>query len=149
MARGHAAQPNSQPTSRFQQDYDHNGVIYGKGGEPIPVNPVRGIPSLTPHAALAADPVTAVVGTDIPDPVALVKPTFEFYCDKTTWHRNMDGYQMMHVLNAMMQKMFGQELSLVLSEDEARQLPADCRLQFRRRAAVPKSWDDPDPDGDA
>lgn len=111
-----------------------DGVVLGKGGEPIPTTPTRGIPALHPHGAPA--PAPAAVTSEYLDAPRAPEAEAEvvFRCDKTTWGRNMDGWQAMHLLNAMMKAMFGRELAVTLTESEARQLPSDTRWHFKREA---------------
>lgn len=121
MSRTHAAQPSNSPTSRF---YQGDGEVFGKGGEPIPTSPSRGILTLNPHAPQAALIAVEVVPT-IPQ-----SQDFIWRCDKTTWQRNMDGWTMMHLLDAMIGP-----LEITLPDELARTLPAECRWHFKR---VPK-----------
>lgn len=125
MARTHGASQNSQPTSRFHQD---DGIVLGKGGESIPTSPMRGIPALNPHEA----PVLVHVDDGVLAETPRVPTEFVWVCDKTTWQRNMDGWVMMHILDAMMGP-----LVATLTDEQARKLPPDCRWHFRRRE-VPK-----------
>lgn len=109
-----------------------DGVVLGKDGEPIPTTPTRGIPALHPHGAPAPTPAAATPEyLDAPRPPE-AETEVVFRCDKTTWGRNMDGWQAMHLLNAMMKAMFGRELAVTLTEPEARQLPSDTRWNFKR-----------------
>lgn len=139
MARTHAAQPRSTPTSRFHQEEADGGVLLGKGGEPIPTTPTRGISTLNPHGTgvVHLDDGELIPAPAKPEPPAPVE--YEWLCDRTTWQRNMDGWQALHLLNAMINGMFGQELSVVLSDAEVRKLPPDTRWHWRKRvkAVVP------------
>lgn len=120
-----------------------DGQVFGKGGEPIPVNPQRGIETVHPHAKvqhmddgeIVAPPVKVVP----PEP-----PNYVFVCDKTTWQRNLDGYQALHLLNTML----GGNLSATVTHDELAKLPSDIRWHFRRRE-VPKPPIDPLAEEDA
>lgn len=131
MARTHGA-----GAVRFHQD---DGVVLGKGGVPIPTTPTRGVPSLYPHGQPAAGVRHMDEGEIVPPPQRVVAAVsaapveYEWRCDRTTWGRSMDGFQALHLLNAMMQKLFGKELAVVLTDDEARQLPADTRWHFKRQ----------------
>jgi len=113
MARTHGVRPGI---------VNNDGVLLGKGGEPIPVTPVRGVSALYPHGSLVE------VAEPPPETVAPVR--YEWLCDSTTWQRNMDGYQAMHLLNTI----FG-GLSVVLTDEQVRKLPSDTRWHFRRRVA--------------
>lgn len=141
MARTHGATQNAQPTSRFHQDYDDGGTLLGKGGEPIPTSPTRGIPTLYPHG----QPTETRGDSDVVErptvvPMQPVPAEFVWVCDQSTWQRNMDGWVIMQILNAMMGP-----LSLTLTDEQARKLPSDCRHHFRRRPKPEVSWDDPEP----
>lgn len=138
MARTHDASPSRQPTSRFHQD---DGVVLGKGGEPIQTTPVRGITTLNPHG-VPANEAPALIHMDdgelAPPPVP---PATEFVwvCDKTTWQRAMDGWQAMHLLEVILGP-----LSVTLTDEQARKLPADTRWHWRRRAVPVAPEHDPD-----
>lgn len=136
MPRTHNAQPSVQTTSRFFQD--GGGELLGKGGEPIPTTPIRGIPTLNPHGAPVAVVQVAPPEEAAPEPVPVQE--FVWVCDKTTWGRNMDGFVLMHILDAMVGP-----LSLALTDDEARKMPSDCRFHFRRRPRTEPAWDEADP----
>jgi len=139
MARTHAAIPNTQPTSRFHQD---DGVLLGKGGVPIPTSPVRGISTLYPHGqptVVHVDDGEIVPPAAVPPTVPIAPPDFVWVCDASTWQRNMDGWVAMQVLNAILGP-----LSLTLTDEQARKLPAECRWHFRRRPKPEPAWDDAD-----
>lgn len=124
MARTHSA-----GTIRVQDD----GVVLGKGGVPIPTTPTRGVPTLHPHGdALPAAPVQHMDGGGIVSPPPQAAVSHVFLCDKTTWHRNMDGYQAMHLLTLMLPDM----LTVTLTHTDLMKIPADVRLHFRK-VAVP------------
>lgn len=129
MARTHAA-----GSVRFHQD---DGVVLGKGGVPIPTTPTRGVPTMYPHGQPAIRHMDD--GEIIPSPKIESKPVstapteYEWRCDRTTWGRSMDGFQVMHLLNAMMQEMFGKELAVILTDEQARKLPSDTRWHFKRQ----------------
>lgn len=128
MARTHAA-----GTVRFHQD---DGVVLGKGGVPIPTTPTRGIPALYPHGQPVVqhmDEGEIVAPPSKPEPVVSTPTAYEWRCDRTTWGRSLDGFQALHLLGAMMEKLLGIELSVVLTDEEARKLPADTRWHFKRQ----------------
>lgn len=134
MARTHNA-----GSLRFHQD---DGVVLGKGGVPIPTTPTRGIPTLHPHAqpgALMHMDDGQLVSPPPKPPVATTSepPQYEWRCDPTTWGRSLDGFQALHLVNAILKKNLGTELSVVLTDDEARKLPADTRWHFKRQLHVP------------
>jgi hypothetical protein len=137
MARTHNAQPNVQTTSRFYQD--GGGELLGKGGEPIPTTVIRGIPTLHPHGA-PTEVVQIAPREEVVETPSTPPQEFVWVCDKTTWGRNMDGYALMHILDVMIGP-----LTVSLTDDEARELPSDCRFHFRRRIRPEPAWDAPDP----
>jgi hypothetical protein len=148
MARTHAAGPSVQTTSRFHQDYADGGVVTGKGGEPIPTSPLRGVTTLNPHGD--GSPVVHVDDGVLVELAPRAPETeLRFMCDKTTWGRNMDGWQALHLLNAMLKETLGIELAMNLSEPEARKLPPDTRWHFKRvnMSVVGSTWDEPDGGG--
>ena len=120
MARTHGA------SNRFHQD---DGVVLGKGGVPIdPTSPIRGIPELHPHGqpgAILEAPAPVVETPEHPAPVEFI-----YRCDKSTWGRNMDGWQALQLLNVIM----GGELVTEITEDEFSKLPSDVRWHFKRQA---------------
>lgn len=146
MARTHSAPGGPTMTSRFGTDYDNGGTLLGKGGEPIPTSPMRGVSTLYPHGVPHVPQAASMAEEDQPvaQPISVsaVPSLYEFYSDGTTWQRNMDGWAALHILNAIIGP-----LSIVLTEDQARKLPSDCRFHFRRRVKVEPEigWDDPDP----
>jgi hypothetical protein len=126
MARTHGA-----GSVRFHQD---DGVVLGKGGVAIPTTPTRGVPTLHPHAqpiVLHMDEGEIVVP---PKPEAKAAVAYEWHCNSTTWGRNMDGYQALHLLNAILDG----ELAVVLSDEQVRKLPSDLRWHFRRKTVEVK-----------
>lgn len=129
MARTHNAQPTNNSTSRFHQD---NGVVTGKGGVPLPTSPLRGVTALNPHGS----GVVHVDDGEIIEPAPKVEAVYEWVCDKTTWQRNMDGWQALHLLNAMLSSMLGSELGAVLTQEQVQKLPPDVRWHFKRRVVV-------------
>lgn len=139
MARGHAI-----------DKYSDGGELLGKDGKPLPTTAIRGIPALNPHGAPPA--IQHMDDGELVPPPAKPEPQpaqqFEFYCDVTTWQRNMDGWTALRILDAFFAKTLGQPISVVLTEDEARngftvpgpddtertvKLPTDVRWHFRRR----------------
>lgn len=131
MARTHAA-------GTIKAEYGDAGVVYGKGGEPIPTTPHRGIPTVHPHGA---PPVQHMDDGELiaPSPAEPPKPIatrFVFDCGPATWQRALDGYQAMHLFNALMKKLTGVELAVTFTEEEARKLPPDTRWHMRRREVV-------------
>src|ERR1700732_4721628 len=113
MARTHGA------SGRFHMD---DGVLVDKHGIPMPTTPLRGIPAAAmPPAKRADDPPLP------PAPVApeAVAPTeYAFLCDKTTWQRNMDGYEALHLLNVMLG-----DLSATVTPEQLSKLPASIDRQ--------------------
>lgn len=113
-------------------NFSDGGELLGKGGEPIPVNPIRGVSALNPHGA----PQKAIQGEVIaPEPVAA--PEYAYVCDKTTWQRNMDGWQALHLLNVMLKDMIGDDLSATLGYEAFSRLPSDIRWHFKRKVVTP------------
>lgn len=152
MARTHGA------SQRFHQD---DGVVLGKGGAPIPTTPVRGVATLNPHGAPKPAPavqhmddgeIVPPPGVDVP---AAAEPavSYAWVCDKTTWQRNMDGWQALQLLNVMLKDMLGSELSATLTQEQMGRLPADTRWHFRRKMIVapvdPIEGDGSEANGDA
>lgn len=133
MARTHGA------SNRFHQD---DGVVLGKGGVPIPTTPIRGIPTMHPHGSPSPNVQHMDDGEIVPPVVtapvasAPVATTYVFECNKTTWQRNMDGFQAMHLLNAMLGNLLGSELSVTLTYEQVQSLPPDVRWHFRRKTIV-------------
>ena len=117
MARTHAA-------GTMRPEYSDGGVVLGKGGEPIPTTPTRGVQTLTPHIQHMDD--GEIVAPPQPESATVIE--YEYVCDRTTWQRNMDGFQALHLLSVMLGP-----LSAVLSQGELMKLPADVRWHFRRQ----------------
>jgi hypothetical protein len=123
MARTHAA-------GTVRPEYSDDGVVLGKGGEPIPTTPTRGVQTMTPHIQHMDD--GEIVAAPRPETSTAVE--YEYVCDRTTWQRNMDGFQALHLLSVMLGP-----LSAVLSQEEYARLPADVRWHLKRR---PKAQED-------
>jgi hypothetical protein len=121
MARTHAATP--------RPEYGDGGVLLGKGGEPIPTTPTRGVSTLTPHIQ-HMDDGEIVAPPPKAEPAARIE--YEYICNSTTWQRNMDGFQALHLLNAMMGG-----LSVTLDHAALSKLPPDVRWHFKQKVKQP------------
>jgi hypothetical protein len=119
-------------THQLPAEYGDGGIVLGKGGEPIPTTPTRGVPTLNPHGAPVQhmDDGEIVPAPPKPEPAAPVE--YEYYCDRTTWQRNMDGWQALQLLGLMLGG-----LSCVLSQEDFSRVPADCRWHMKRRVKAP------------
>lgn len=122
MARTHAAQPHPNTGGRFHQD---DGILLGKGGEPLPTTPTRGVPTLTPHVQ-HMDDGELIAPPKPPEPAPVQESVY--VCDKTTWQRNMDGYQALHLLDLMLGG-----LSVTLTPEQFAQVKPDIRWHMRKR----------------
>jgi hypothetical protein len=128
VARTHGA-------GTLKPEYGDGGVVLGKGGVPIPTTPTRGIPTLNPHGQptgpALVQPEGGVIHMDdgelVPPPPKPVPVEYVYRCDRTTWQRNMDGYQALHLLSVMLGP-----LSATLTHEEIMRLPADVRWHFRK-----------------
>lgn len=97
-----------------------DGELLDKEGKAI--NPLR-----------AASTVMHMDDGEIVLPAAVVQEVreYQFLCDSTTWNRNMEAFEAMHLLNVLIG-----DLSTRLDMADFMKLPADVRRHFRR---VPKS----------
>lgn len=112
MARTRGIQPGT--TGAYHVD---DGELLDKEGKPIPTVAHQGGPS--PVAAAETEPP--------PEPPAEPAGPVRYYCDARTLSRNMDGYEAVLLIDALM--------GLLPADIEAEKwaaLPADLRQHFRR-----------------
>jgi hypothetical protein len=105
-------------SNAFHQD---DGVVLDKEGKPIPTG--------RPVGVIHMDDGEIVPPPEKPAP-ASVSPSaaLSFVCDRSTWRRDMDGYEALHLLEVMM----GAPMTATLTPEQFVQLPADVRRHFRR-----------------
>ena len=95
-----------------------------KWGKTIPPTPVRGAPTVLhmDDGELVAPPVEQER-----EPVAPI--AYEWLCDRTTWHRSMDAFEAM-----MLMDLYTGGLGTTLSQEDFARLSPDARRHFRRVA---------------
>lgn len=97
-----------------------DGELLDKEGKPIPTAPTR--PTL-----IHMDDGEIVHPSVPQEPVPVAPIACEWLCDRTTWHRNMSGYEAMLLLD-----MYMGGLTVTLAPEVQAKLPADARQHFRR-----------------
>lgn len=108
-------------STAFHQD---DGEVLDKWGKTIPPTPVRGAPTVVhmDDGELVSPPAAT-------DPVAAMPMAYEWLCDRTTWHRSMEAYEAMILMD-----LYTGGLSVKLSPDDFARLSPDARRHFRRVA---------------
>jgi hypothetical protein len=106
----------------FHQD---DGELLDKDGKPIPTEPVRPALIHMDDGEIGAPPVKAVEPP--PRPLA-----WDYLCDRTTWARDMGGFEALLILEVAT----GAPLTMTLSRDKWAMLPPDARRHFRRVPAA-------------
>lgn len=91
--------------------------LLDKDGKPIPVVAHEAMPGLEGH----------VIDQEPPEPTPPPAP-LRFRCDASTCQRDMDGFELIRILNLLT----GTPLSVEVGEEEFGALHADVRRHFRR-----------------
>jgi len=100
----------------FHQD---DGELLDKEGKPIPTEALR-----SPEAALAA--LAATPEPTPEEPPAEPLPAL-WRCDRTSWSRDMDGFEALHILELLMG-----EIVIEADADRFNTLNPNVRRHFRK-----------------
>jgi len=107
-------------TVRRPEYDDDGGVLLGKGDEPLSPIPVRlTLPRQDEPPAAAAPP---------PEPSPMPVPVYGYRCDKKTWLRSMEAFELAQLLQVLL----GTELSAILDADSWAKLSPDVKRHFHR-----------------
>lgn len=98
-----------------------DGELLDKEGKPIPTVPVRGVIHMDDGE------LVPVVTKEAPEPIAAVLTRVAFLCDRTTWHKSMEAFDAMLLMD-----MYMGGLTVTLTSDEAMKLHPNARQHFRR-----------------
>lgn len=121
---------------RFHQD---DGVLLGKGGEPIPVpmhQPVRldrnGAP-ISPVVANMQMPIRRLSGHTVlqgpgAEAVPAPPPIVAYRADKASWNKNMQAYELAFLLDMVLKDMGG--LSVEVSQEVFNTMKGDFKQHF-------------------
>lgn len=101
---------------------DGGGELLGKDGKPLPTTREAAL-----QAAAIMDDGRASIMEPRPELAPVVPQTFEYLCDRTTWHKSANPWDVLMLLD-----MYLGGLTTQLAPEAFSKLSPDVRRHFRR-----------------